>query len=40
MKPDFESTATAQNKALYRSFIDEVFKHGRTEKLGELLAPN
>lgn len=35
-----ETTTIEQNKALYRRFIDEVFNHGRIEKLGEFLAPN
>jgi steroid delta-isomerase-like uncharacterized protein len=29
-----------QNKTIYRRFIDEVFNHGRVEKLGEFLAPD
>lgn len=33
------SSDLEQNKALYRRFIDDIFNHGRLEKLGEYLAP-
>jgi len=35
-----ETNKTEANKALYREFIEEIFNHGRLEKLNDFLSPS